>query len=317
MNTYPSLYHPSDVTGDFYNARIAEFAEEGRRAGLRPASQDKRKIALNLIDVQWDFVHPTGYLSVPGALDDLHRTIDFIYANVEQISSIFVSMDTHREYQIFYSTWWAYEDNGEHPAPLTRIGLNKKGEAVNLKDGRRMMALIAPVWSYTYLRELKLQAQKDLMIWPFHTMDGTQGHALMPALREALAFYSTARVSQVNYITKGTSPYTEHYGIWSTEVPYPKDPSTGLNTLMLDALGNHDLIYLAGQAEKHCVFETARQHLNYYRNQPDAIHKMRFLQDCTSPVPGMPQAFEDETDREMASWAHSGLQFVNAADPIG
>lgn len=317
MSAVPSIYSSDDAYADFYAPRTAQFVAEGAQAQMRPAPKDTTKRALVLIDVQYDFVHPNGNLAVPGAQDDLARTVDFIYRNAEEISSIYVSLDTHREYQVFFNPWWQYEDTGEHPSAFTAIGLSPKGEAIDLSSGRRVRPLIAPKWTLgTYLPTLRDKAKKNLMIWPFHTMEGTPGHCLMPALSEALSFYASARLSQINFITKGTSPFTEHYGIWGAEVEYPGDPSTGINAPMLDVLAQHDEIYVAGQAKKHCVFETVAQQLFYFKNEPDVIRKMHFLDDCTSPVAGMPQAFEDATDAEMDRWAKLGVQFMLSTDSL-
>ncbi len=314
----PTLFNPQDPYRDMYPTRTSEFAEEGRQAGLRPSSEDKntQRTALIVVDNQWDFVHPSGALSVAGAQDDVARLITFLYRNVEDITSIYASLDTHHEFQIFYDTWWKYLDADERPAPYTQIGLNN-GEAVDLTTGRRVVPVVDPLWSLaTYLPHLKTQAQKDLMIWPFHCMEGSMGHNLMPALREAFAFHSAGRMSQVTFIGKGTCPQVEHYGIFAAEVPYPKDPSTGMNTSVLDAIATHDLIYVAGEAKSHCVLETMHQLVTYFSNQPEVIRKIRFLIDCTSSVVHPVVPFEEIAMTELDKMQQLGVQIVKSTDPI-
>lgn len=310
-------YDSSDNFKGMYAPRTDEFIQEGRAVGARPASRDTQKVALILVDVQYDFVAPDGNLSVPGAPEDLQRTVEFIYRNTECISSIFASLDTHNQYQIFYPSWWVYDDNGQHPDAWTMISLNTKGEAVDMA-GRRVRPVIDPLWTLRdYLPTLKANAAKDLMLWPYHCMEGSQGRNIMPSLFEALTYYSAARLSQVNYITKGTCPRTEHFGIWGAEVPDPRDPSTSINAAILDVLGQHDLVYVAGQAKSHCVLETMRQTLNYFRNQPEVIRKLRFLDDCTSSVVAPGIDFDALANEELRKMEKSGIVRVKSTDPIG
>ncbi|MBI4136645.1 hypothetical protein HY469_01130 [Candidatus Roizmanbacteria bacterium] len=314
--SYPSAFDQKDAYRDMYPARTQQFASEGRFAGLRPFSKDPRKIALIVVDMQWDFVHPAGALYVPGSQDDVARLVDFIYRNIEDITSVYASLDTHNVYQIFYDTWWKYADSEERPAPFTMISVNNRGEAVDM-NGRRVLPVIDPVWSLgTYLPQLKSRAQKDLMIWPYHCMQGSMGHNLMPVLSEVFAFYAAARLSQVNFLVKGTCPQVEHYGIFAPEVPYPKDPNGGINTAVLDAIATHDLIYVAGEAKSHCVLETMKQLTRYFQSQPDVVRKIRFLVDCTSSVVHPTVDFETIAKSELAKMERQGVQLVNSQDPI-
>lgn len=310
------LYDPNDNFADMYAPRTSAFIEAGRNAGLKPSSRDASTTALVLVDMQFDFVHPNGNLSVPNAQNDLQNIVEFIYNNTASITSIFCSLDTHNQYQIFYPSWWIYEDSGEHPDAWTMISLNRNGEAVD-QSGRRVRALIDPLWSIgTYLPDLKATAAKDLMLWPYHCMQGTQGAALMPSLSEALAYHSAARLSQTQYIEKGTAPRTEHFGIWGAEVPDPSNPSTSINTVMLDALAAYDRIYIAGEAKSHCVLETKKQTLRYFANQPEQIRKLRFLTNCTSSVVAPGIDFDAIANAEESKMVRQGVVQVTSFDPI-
>lgn len=67
---------PFDVHDAFkgpYAARIAEFTQAGKEAGLILANEDTEKIALVLVDYQHDFVDPSGTLYVPGSQEDVAR----------------------------------------------------------------------------------------------------------------------------------------------------------------------------------------------------------------------------------------------------
>lgn len=314
--SYPTIYQRNDSFAGAYQARISAFTAEGSQANLRPAVQDKRRVALIDVDVQHDFCDPTGTLYVPGSQEDLQRLVEWMYTNVEQITSVYASLDSHYPFQIFYPEWWQYADDLTHPAPFTMIMLSANGETVD-HNGRRVQPLFDPMWSMRYVRALKTQSQKDLMLWPHHTMVGTQGHMLMAPLSEAIAFHSAARLSQPVFLNKGSVPQVEHYGIFSPEVQYPNHPMGGLNTTMLDAIANHDLIYVAGEAKSHCVLATMMQLVNYFSaKQPEVLRKVRFLRDCTSSVQHPAVDFDALAEAEYAQMEKLGVQLVTTADPI-
>ncbi|HEX9740875.1 MAG TPA: hypothetical protein VGA29_08870, partial [Ignavibacteriaceae bacterium] len=92
---------------------------------LTPAVDDKLKIALLLVDVQNTFCNPgfelfVGGRSGRGAVDDNIRLCEFIYRNLDIITEIIPTMDTHQAAQIFHSVF-LINDNGEHPKPNTLI----------------------------------------------------------------------------------------------------------------------------------------------------------------------------------------------------
>ena len=258
----PSLYSPQDPYRESYAARLSAFMEAGLAAGLSPSHEDASTVALVLVDVQHDFVDPAGSLAVPGAQDDVARLLSWFYASAGRVSRVYASLDTHLPLHIFYRAWWVNPRSGAHPEPFT---------TVTLEDVERggWAPVAQPEWSREYLRLLRARAKKDLMIWPYHTMEGTHGHALTPALSEAITWHSAARRVQPVYLSKGRTMRTEFYGIFGSEVPDPDDPASGLNTALLDAVMRHDRVYVAGEAKSHCVLETLRQIVARYHDRPE------------------------------------------------
>ncbi|HEY6539876.1 MAG TPA: hypothetical protein VIZ18_03020 [Ktedonobacteraceae bacterium] len=301
----PTSYDMQDAFKGPYAARIQEFTEAGRRAGLTPASSDSETIAVVLVDYQHDFVDPSGTLYVPGSGADVARFLTWFYANAHRITTIYASLDTHIPFQIFYSSWWIEPRTGEHPQPFTVI----TGQDVN---SRAWVPLLEPEWSLHYIHELHQKARKDLMIWPYHTMQGTLGHMLVPPISEAIAWHSAARQIQPIYIEKGLTPRTEFYGIFGAEVPDPQSPESSLNIPMLDAVMQHDKIYIAGEAKSHCVLETERQIVEHYANQPDALRKLYFLKDCTSSVQHPLIDFDALAEQALARMQEQGVNIVQS-----
>lgn len=104
-----------------YQQRASEAREWAKRHSIKPASEDKTRICLLLIDVQNTFCIPgfelfVGGKSGTGAVDDNRRLCEFIYHNLGVISAIAPTLDTHTGMQIFHPIFWI-NAAGEHPIP--------------------------------------------------------------------------------------------------------------------------------------------------------------------------------------------------------
>ena len=194
------------------------------------------------IDIQQDFMD-NGALGVPGAMQDVIRLGQFIYNNIEKISSIIVSLDTHEPAQIFHPYWWM-DEAGNHPAPYTVI------KPQDLTDGK-WRAVIDPALSKHYVRQLE-KTGKQLTIWPYHCINGTTGWTLENQFSNIIHFMSVAANIPVEKICKGQNRHSEMYGIIRPE--YSTHDST--NTKLLEKIAEFDRIIVAGEAKSHCVLES-------------------------------------------------------------
>ncbi|HYL44010.1 MAG TPA: hypothetical protein VEU97_11540, partial [Ktedonobacteraceae bacterium] len=255
------------------------------------------------------FVDPTGTLYVPGSQKDIARFLTWFYTNAHRITSIYASLDTHLPFQIFYGSWWKNPKTGEHPQPFTVITAD---DVSNM----RWVPVIQPNWSVRYVHQLQQKAKKDLMIWPYHTMEGTLGHMLAAPISEAIAWHSAARNTQPTYVEKGRTIRTEYYGIFGAEIPDPEDPESGLNVTLLDAVMKHDKVYVAGEAKSHCVLETERQLVGRFANAPEMLKRLHFLKDCTSSVQHPAIDFDALANAELAAMERQGVQMVLSTDPL-
>ncbi|HEY3993715.1 MAG TPA: hypothetical protein VGM01_12670 [Ktedonobacteraceae bacterium] len=305
----PSLVDTRDAFRDAYAARVQAFTEAGRQAGLRLAADDREKVAVVLVDYQHDFVDPSGTLAVPGAREDVARFLGWFYASAPAITSLYASLDTHIPYQIFFSAWWQDPRTGEHPQPFTPISAAEV-------NAQRWVPLFQAEWSVDYVNKLAEQARKDLMIWPPHTMQGTLGHMLVAPLSEAIAWHSAARGAQPTYIPKGLTPRTEFYGVFGAEVIDPTEPTSYLNTPLLDVVTHHDRVYIAGEAKSHCVLETARQLVAYLSPQPELLKRLYILRDCISSVQHPAVDFDALAEQELSLMQQQGVRIVNSSDII-
>lgn len=298
---FPDFYNPQKA-GQLYRPDVEAATAAGRAAGLRPASEDAERVLLLLVDPQVDFIHEDGSLAVPGAVADTRRTVEWIFENVGRITSIAASLDTHVPMQIFYPGWWVDAD-GNHPAPFTLV------TAADVASGR-WQPTVEVEWSKDYVRRLEDQAKKVLTIWPYHTMLGTPGHAITPALYEAIAYHAAARATAPELLVKGRIPKTEHYSILEPEVKVPEAAQGTLNADFLRFVAGHDRVFIAGQAKSHCVLETTRSLIDAFREEePGRTDHWTVLMDATSSVAHPEVDFEAMAQAAFATWAdETGLK---------
>ena len=112
----------------------------------------------------------------------------------------------------------------------------------------------------------------------------------MPVLFDALCKWEQ-EFAAVNFVTKGSNIFTEHYSAAQADVYDPEDPGTGLNKGLIKLLQEMDMIAIGGEASSHCVASTVRDIANNFGD--DNIKKMVYLQDACSPVPGFEQLEKD------------------------
>jgi nicotinamidase-related amidase len=328
----PAHFNP-DKTGSVwkvsYQKRSIEAENWAKLHNIKPAADDSFKICLVAVDVQNTFCIPgfelyVGGRSGTGAIDDNRRLCEFIYRNLEMITQICPTMDTHQTMQIFHSIY-VVNDKGEHPAPFTLIseedilkGIWKFNPAlcysfqINEDYGQRHLLY--------YAKKLKEGGKYDLTIWPYHGMLGGVGHALVAVVEEAIFFHGIARYSQPDFHIKGDKPFTEHYSVLGPEVlKGPQGEPIGQKSdKFFMKLLQFDAVIIAGQAKSHCVAWTIDDLLQDILTQDrQLVEKVYLLEDCTSPVvvPGVID-YTDQANEVFKKFAGAGMHVVRSTDPI-
>lgn len=250
---------------------------------LTPSKQNKERVLFLGIDVQQDFMD-NGALGVPGAHEDVARMTRFIYDNMDKISNIAVSIDTHIPHQIFHPCWWI-DENGNNPAPYTPITL------ADLDSGK-WRAVINPIASRDYVEHLEQDGKKTLCIWSYHCIQGTTGCALENQFSNMVYFHSVAKKTVPQRLVKGQDPLSEMYGIIKPEY----DKKGYVNLDFLNTLEKYDKIIIGGEARSHCCMESIKQILEHYASRPEITKKIYLLNDCMSDIPGFEQATADAFD---------------------
>ena len=328
----PSHFNPEKVAEVWKVAyqSLAEAAEKwAKQNKLQPAARDKFKISLLLVDVQNTFCIPgfelyVGGTSGTGAVDDNRRLCNFIYRNLNVITQICPTLDTHQAMQIFHCIFLV-NDRGEHPAPYTLITADDIEKGIwkfnpQLSSSLQIDETYGQQFLRHYTRQLKASGKYELTIWPYHAMLGGIGHALVASVEEAVFFHSIARLSQPDFQVKGDNPLTENYSVLSPEVL--EDPAgEGIaekNVEFIRELLDFDVVIIAGQAKSHCMAWTIEDLLNEIQIADRKLsEKVYLLEDCTSPVviPGVID-YTEQANAAFQKFSDAGMHVVRSSDPI-
>lgn len=328
----PAFFDPQK-TGQIwkvpYETRARDAREWSRQHSIPPASASGFRIGLLGIDLQNTFCIPdfelfVGGPSGTGAVDDCRRLASFIYRNLANLTGITMTLDTHSPVQIFHAIY-LIDEQGKHPDPMSSIsaedvasGRWKFNPAVAASLGITPEYGQAQLVDYTH--KLQQMGKYDLTVWPYHAMLGGIGHAVVPAIEEAVFFHSIARSSQPDLILKGNEPLTESYSAVGPEVEQgPDGRILGRKSgRLLEKLGQYDAFIIAGEAKSHCVAWTIADLLqDILEEDPGLAARVYLLEDCTTPiaVPGVAD-YSEPADAAYARFAEAGMHRVLSTEPI-
>jgi nicotinamidase-related amidase len=311
-----------------YQQRAAEAREWARSHGVRPAAEDRERVALLLVDVQNTFCLPEHELFVAGrsgrgALEDAARIAGFLHRQLDRVTQVVATLDTHTAAQVFHPVFWL-DETGAHPAPHTVITVADV-ESGRFRVNPALAEALAPRagfdvlgWGLHYARSLAGGAKYPLVVWPYHSMVGGIGHAMVSLVEEAVFFHSIARQSPTRVELKGRNPLTENYSVLRPEVL--EDPAgvpvATANRELVEHLLGFDEILVAGEARSHCVAWTVDDLLREIRARDPALaRKVVLLDDCSSPVvvPGVVD-FTEAAEAAYARFTAAGMRRVRSTE---
>lgn len=328
----PSFFDSARV-GAIWKVDYASRAESARQYALqhklRQASAAKDRISLLLIDVQNTFCIPgfelfVGGRSGNGAVEDNLRLCEFIYKNIGAITHITATLDTHSAHQIFHPSFFVDKD-GNHPSPYSNIHVaDLQNNTWIFNPALASQFNIAPEYGQQmmihYAETLEKKGKFALTIWPYHAMLGGIGHALVPAVEEAVFFHSIARNSPTQFEIKGDKPFTENYSAIGPEaLTGPMGETLGTrNPKFIQHLQEVDRLYIAGQAKSHCVAWTISDLLDDIQAiDSELAKKVYLLEDCSSPVV-VPNVVDhtDAANEAFAKFAKAGMKIVKSTNEV-
>ncbi len=328
----PSHFDPG-MAGEIWRVEYERLSDQAEKwahdLSISPANEDKFKTCLLLVDIQNTFCIPgfelyVGGRSGTGAVDDNVRLCRFIYRHLDKITNIMPTMDTHHPLQVFHRVFLV-DKHGKHPDPFTNV------TEEDILNGRwmfnqRLVHSLGISFEYGqeylkhYTRKLKDSGKYNLTIWPYHAILGGIGHALVPAVEEAIFFHSLARSTQASFHVKGDNPFTEHYSVIGPEVTQGPEGErlARKDEKIFQTLVDYDAVIIAGQAKSHCVAWTIADLLeDVLATNKSLVEKVYLLEDCTSPVviPGVVD-YTEEADSIFSRFAEAGMHIVNSEEPM-
>jgi nicotinamidase-related amidase len=345
----PSFYRSLRAGSWSFQPEATMLLSEARawrdQHALRPASADRRRVHLLLVDLQRDFCHPQGSLFVAGrsgrgAVDDADRLARFIYRNLGTITETTCTLDSHVPHQIFFSAFWEDGDGRQLQAHREITAAEVRAGAV--RPDPRLAGLLAggdESWlrreALHYCERLESTGHYRLYLWPPHCLVGGDGHSLIGVVQEARLFHAFARSANANLELKGSHPLTEHYSVFAPEVldhhaPLPAGAPAAVatpahrNLELIERLLDADALVIAGQAASHCVRFSLDDLLRETAGRdPRPPARIYVLEDCMSPVVVADPAggaslfdFTPQFEAALARWRAFGVHVVRSTTPV-
>lgn len=263
-----------------------------------------------------------GSLPVIGSYQDMQRLAAFIRRAGGRLNDIHVTMDCHRLMDVAHGAWWRAVDSTKANGMDMRLMPTPGTQILEGEVGTKWVPVIPMVYgrpAVDYFREyisnLEKTGKYKHTIWPPHCLIGTEGNNIQIDVADALFEWEEQNIAAVDYVTKGSNPFTEHFGGLEAEVPDPHDPGTMLNKSLVDTLEKCDLIYIAGEALSHCLKSTVEQiAVNF---GPESIKKLCLLIDCSSPViiPNVVD-FTADADKFVAAMQQRGMRVAKSTEVL-
>jgi nicotinamidase-related amidase len=325
-------YHDDNAVAGIWPVPYARRAAEAERWAteheIPPAAADNFRLCLQLVDLQSTFCVPGFELFVAGgsgtgAVDDNRRLCRFLYRNLGAITQVVATLDTHLAFQVFHPAFLV-DPTGHHPEPFTQVSVEdveagcwRFNEALapglGLEPGYGQEHLLS------YVRKLRQGGKYDLTVWPYHSMLGSVGHALVPAVEQAIFFHTIARNAPADFRIKGRNPLTEHYSVLGPEVTTGPggEPIATRDDTLLGKLLEFDALVIAGQAKSHCVAWTVSDLLTAIgERDPQLARRIYLLEDCTSPVVVPGADYTEAADAAFRRFAEAGMHVVRSTEPL-
>lgn len=265
----------------------------------------KLRVHLVGIDFQYDFCDPKGNLYVPGAEKDVDRVAKMIDRLGSRLDDASFTMDSHHPWHIAHPIYWK-DSKGKHPTPFIIITVKDVENGVWTPSIARLYTQ-----SLSYVKALAKNGRYALCIWNPHCLIGSRGAAIAEPVFNSLTNWENEHFGVVNYVTKGSNIYTEHYSAVQADVPQPNDLTTQLNTDLIKTIEESDLVALTGEAANFCCQNTFTDIANNFSDK-SAIKKMVLLEDAMSLIP-IPD-YQQNWDNFLKDMKSRGMQVSNTVD---
>lgn len=184
------------------------------------------------MDGQNDFCEG-GSLPIEGGQNDMMKIAQFIKNTGSDIKHIIATMDHHPLKHVGNANMWRYENGYKQLAPFSVVEKRKNNDHVTFVEKSsglhvqcRLPSLVDGMMDWQPPRDVwgEETFKRPQTLWPVHCTAGTTGHALHPAVSDALCEWERYYDIDVDFIVKGDNPHIEEY----SAVTWRKmDPVTG------------------------------------------------------------------------------------------
>jgi len=329
---------------------FSEAATWRRKYNIPSTCEQERDILLLGIDIQRDFCLPEGALFVAGrsgkgAVHDCQRTAELIYRNINIITRIKLTLDTHTLFQIFFAPFWVTKQ-GDPLSENTMIRISDGGGVLVNADpaGNIIHSDVRPnpaiaAWVYGndyeglckqvrfYCKKLAETGKYTLYLWPPHCLLGTEGHTIAGVVQEAVMFHNLVRNAEPLIYTKGEAVLTENYDPAEVEVHErwdgKEDTARRRDNVFYKDLCKADALIVLGQAASHCVASMLDGLMNEVSGKdPGLLKKIYVVTDCMSavtvkdPEGRMAADFTPDAETALARFSAAGMHLVESTTPV-
>jgi nicotinamidase/pyrazinamidase len=267
------------------------------------------RLDLVVIDGQNDFLASgnepegrRGALYVTNADKEAVLVANLIDRLGTKIAKIHSTLDSHHKNDSNHHIMWKGSDGSIAP-PFTIVSYddvkNQRWVPImpfGVWEGKTIPSV---EWAMKYTDALSKRGRNPLCLWPVHCEIGKWGSCVYSPLMEAYDRWCDETHRWIDYVTKGTWPWSEHYSALIADVPDPTRPETQMNTPLVKDVADADIVVWTGWAGSHCERWTALDAVNYFgAGNNDFLRKSVFLTDCCAPVGDIPGVTNFAKDRE-------------------
>ncbi|AGF48730.1 nicotinamidase [Candidatus Kinetoplastibacterium galatii TCC219] len=257
-----------------------------------------------IIDPQNDFCdipknkYQNPALPIKGSNNDMKRLAKFILANINNISEITITLDSHYRMDIAHTCFWRRGDNNLEPfSKITSDDIIRGSVTPKTKDNKKQI-----IRYFEYIEKSEITG---LTIWPVHCEIGTWGNNINKHIQVSRNLWEDKNSKKANILLKGLDPLREQFSIFSKDTRKNKKC---INRKLIKNLDKYDILLIAGESSSHCVKRTIED-LIYNSNRKD-LQRIMVLTDCMSPVHG----YEKRTRDFMSDMEDIGVTITNSIE---
>ena len=203
------------------------------------------------------------------------------------IRKIHATLDSHHRNDCSHNIAWVGRD-GSVPPPFTIVS-NADVRAhrwvpvlpFGVWEGKK----VPPYeWAVNYTAALEKVGRNPLCLWPVHCQIGRWGQNVYGPLADAFDAWTDQTHRWIEFWTKGSWQFSEHYSAIVADVPDPAIIQTRMNAEFIRNMVEADMVAWSGWPGSHCLKWTALDAVNYFgTGKNPLLEKSTFLSDCLRP----------------------------------